>query len=317
MHRDTGMNRLIFSKSQQAPFAALLILLVLVALFACPPSRADVIRIATWNLEHLAEKNGAGCRAREAKDYALLRSYVAELDADVIAFQEVENRPAAERIFDPSEYVIEISGRRAGENSPCYQHSGRRQTPIKVGFAIRKEIAYERNADLTELANGRRHGVDITLYADQSALRLMTVHLASGCYSNTQDQQHDKDCNVLNQQIPFVEQWLDTQTREDLPAMALGDFNRRLTMPHDRVWADWNDAQPAPYALITAGYVQNCNGPYDGAPHIDHLITNHFALGMLRSRLMSLQFSEDNASIPSDHCPLTVDLEINRHDPAI
>jgi hypothetical protein len=57
------------------------------------------IRLATWNLEHLAERDGAGCRPRIEADYAMLRAHAERLEADVVAFQEVESAAAARRVF--------------------------------------------------------------------------------------------------------------------------------------------------------------------------------------------------------------------------
>lgn len=283
--------------------------LLISMMVGAPPASAEEIRIATWNLEQLAEKSDTGCRPRQEQDYARLRHYVARLDADIIAFQEVENTAAAERVFDPAEYTIEISNRPADGGTPCRNRPGYRKTAIKVGFAIRRGIEYGRNADLTALA-GRRRGVDITLFPGRSSLRLLTVHLASGCHSNAEDEQHGKDCERLDRQIPVVEQWLDTRTRQSQSGMALGDFNRRLTEPEDRVWADLNDAASAPYALFTRGHKQACNGPYEGAPHIDHLIANAGALAMLSSRLMTVRFEERGDAAPSDHCPLAVNMTV-------
>ena len=58
-------------------------------------------------MEHLAERNGSGCRPRTDADYAAMRMYVAGLDPDVIAIQEVESKAAAERVFDPATYTVD------------------------------------------------------------------------------------------------------------------------------------------------------------------------------------------------------------------
>ena len=60
------------------------------------PAPAATLTLASWNMEHLAEANGSGCRPRTDADYAAMRAYVDALAADVIAFQEVESKAAAE-----------------------------------------------------------------------------------------------------------------------------------------------------------------------------------------------------------------------------
>ena len=67
---------------------------------ARPDAPAATLTLASWNMEHLAEHNGTGCRPRTDADYAAMRAYADALQADVIAFQEVESRAAAERVFD-------------------------------------------------------------------------------------------------------------------------------------------------------------------------------------------------------------------------
>lgn len=69
---------------------------LLLALAACaqsstpPPARASTsfrpLKIASWNLEFLAEKDGMGCQPRTGEDYAAMKRIAEDLDADVIAF---------------------------------------------------------------------------------------------------------------------------------------------------------------------------------------------------------------------------------------
>ena len=58
-------------------------------------STAPTLTLASWNMEHLAEHDGSGCRPRTEADYAAMRAYVDALGADVVAFQEVESKAAA------------------------------------------------------------------------------------------------------------------------------------------------------------------------------------------------------------------------------
>lgn len=82
---------------------ALLILLLFPAL-----AGAAELKLATWNLEWLTDRHDgdralpADVHPRNAEDIDRLRSYAAELDADVIAIQEVDGRNVAARVFPPS-----------------------------------------------------------------------------------------------------------------------------------------------------------------------------------------------------------------------
>lgn len=77
------------------------------------PASGPTLTLVAWNMEHLAEADGSGCRPRTEADYAAMRGYVTGLGADVIAFQEVESRAAAERVFDPAIYTV-VTEERVG-----------------------------------------------------------------------------------------------------------------------------------------------------------------------------------------------------------
>ena len=82
-----------------------------VASTTAPGARPEILRIASWNLEFLAEKNGSGCRPRQDADYVQMRAVADSLDADVIAFEEAENLAAAARVFDPARYTLVMEDR--------------------------------------------------------------------------------------------------------------------------------------------------------------------------------------------------------------
>lgn len=128
---------------------------------------AGTLKLATWNLEHLAEHNGEGCRPRTDADYTALRAYADKLNADVIAFQEVENKRAAERVFDPQQYLVVISYRPDHERATlCRGHPAQTLHKQDVGFAIRKGVEVDVNNDYTALGLGNpdlRWGVDVTI----------------------------------------------------------------------------------------------------------------------------------------------------------
>jgi hypothetical protein len=94
------------------------------------PSSGPAIKLAAWNIEHLAEADGSGCRPRTEADYAAVRAYVAELDADVIAFQEVESKAAAERGFDLATYTVVVVVATMAGSRIHRPHSPGRAMPI-------------------------------------------------------------------------------------------------------------------------------------------------------------------------------------------
>ena len=126
------------------------------------------LRLASWNLEWLVStattreaRNAcvAGARprlpcdvaldqARSATDFAALARLARDLDADVIAIQEVESIEVAAQVFPG--YRFCLSEGRVVQN---------------LGFAIRRGLPYRCEADLRELSQGEhlRRGVVLSL----------------------------------------------------------------------------------------------------------------------------------------------------------
>lgn len=261
------------------------------------------LRLASWNLEHLAADGARGCRPRTEAEYAALRAFATRLDADVIAFQEVESAAAAARVFDPDVYdiVIEQRPEGAGAPPPCRGLAGRTLTRQAVGFAIRRSVSVDRAPDLTALQVGDpnlRSGVDITVRRGAAApLRLLAVHLKSGCAAG-----RDGDaCAILDRQTVVMEQWIDARARERVPFAVVGDFNRRLGLPGDRLWTEIDDGKPsgADLALAAGSRAPRCDPRFTS--FIDHIVLDRRAAHRLRG------FEEptyDTGGRLSDHCPI-------------
>lgn len=211
-------------------------LALLLALAACtsqpgaivsPPAPDTPIRLATWNLEFLAEKDGDGCAPRVPADYAAMRRIAEGLDADVIAFQEAENVAAAARVFDPARFTIVMEARPGAPSGTCGgKNPGQKVVRQAVGFAVRKGVAFDRNADVTSLMLGNaqlRSGVDITLRPKGKVpIRLLSIHLKSGCFAGSAA----KACPVLIEQIPALEAWIDAAAQAPDRFAVLGDWNQ-------------------------------------------------------------------------------------------
>lgn len=270
------------------------------------PAHVQSLRIATWNLEHLAERDGEGCRPRTNPDYEAMRAYLQAINPDVVAFQEVENEAAARRVFEQSAYDVFIEYRQgSGRETPC---SGRESAHMRrqaTGFAVRRGLNVLRHPDLTALqARGLdlRSGVDITVARPGGApLRLLSVHLKSGCFQGASS----RDCPRLFEQVPIVEGWIDARVQEDVRFGVLGDFNRRLSRPGDVVWADWDDNVPdgADITLAAGERAARCDPRY--TDFIDHIILDRRAAHNAH-RFQEWEFPQAPLS---DHCAISIDLE--------
>lgn len=293
------------------PCIALALAALLTACATSPvqaPSTASAgLKIASWNLEHLAEDGATGCRPRTDADYATLRSYAERLDADVIAFEEVETAKAAARVFDPAKYAIVIEDRAgSGARAECRGLPGRFLNRQAVGFAIRKDIAFDRKVDLTALQVGDpnlRSGVDIVLRPKgRPPIRLLAIHLKSGCAGGSSNEA----CPTLLRQTAILEDWVDARAVEGLRFAVLGDFNRRLAKAGDAVWAELDDGTPpnADLSLAAGAHGPQCDPRFKD--FIDHVVLDKRATGDL------LGFEEmtydAHGKRPSDHCPIAVRL---------
>ena len=270
---------------------------------------APHLRIATWNLEHLNDTNAAGCVPRDQTDYDAIADRIREINPDVVAFQEVENTAAALRVFPATHWHLEMSTRPgpSGAARECWGLPGQYLEHQATGFAIRKEIAYRRNEDLDSLgrrAPTLRWGTDITVTLGDRQLRLLSVHLKSGCWSAEQDSDANRveTCATLRDQIFEVRAWADRREDEGVAFGILGDFNRRFAVSDD--WA-WRALSPesSPLDLLTADLEFQCDPNYE--EFIDHIVLDAAAAALLVPESTREWPRHDDHP---DHCAVSADL---------
>jgi endonuclease/exonuclease/phosphatase family metal-dependent hydrolase len=290
----------------------LFLLAVVATLSACTGQvrkQASVpLKIASWNVEHLAEADGAGCKARSEEDYAQLRKYVARLDADIVAFAEVESAAAAARIFPADQYTIEFSKRPSRERNAFCRRGANEGPTIRsqhVGFAIRKSVPFTRNPDLDELGLGDpdlRWGVDISV-DNGKPMRLLALHLKSGCSKGDSAEA----CSVLFNQAPVLKQWVKNRTKESVDFVMLGDWNRRMSLPDDQLWKTLNADLPADARLVESSNGRKATCQERFPDYIDYIVLSEGAAKRMRADSFS-EFSYGVAEdqMPSDHCPISI-----------
>lgn len=281
-----------------------MIRMVAALLLLASAAQAAELRVATWNLEWLTARRAGDpalpedVRPKRSEDVDILRRYALTLDADVIAFQEVDGPEMAARVFPAERYVIITTGDDVVQ---------------RVGFAIRRGITVHRNPDLAGLdvfptaAHRLRSGADITLDLPGAKLRLLAVHLKTGC-------NHDRlsgagvsisrVCETLYRQVAPLQGWIAQRREEGVPFVLLGDFNRRMD-GHDELLAALT--RVAPLTRATEGRGSPCWG---GSSFIDHILAG----GATRSwiipdslRVMVYRETDEAAKNQlSDHCPVSV-----------
>ncbi|MDE2006594.1 MAG: endonuclease/exonuclease/phosphatase family protein [Rhodospirillales bacterium] len=279
---------------------------ILLALLLLPafPARAAALKAATWNLEWLTARPAGDpalpgdVRPKRATDIARLAAYAAQMNADVIGFQEVDGARMAARIFPPGRYAI---------------HMTRDDVVQRVGIAIRRGIAFTAHPDLALAPPGSRlrDGADITLHLASGKLRVLAVHLKADCHFSRLRGSRPA-CRVLRRQTRILAGWIRARAREGTPFLILGDFNRwfdRRNGRRDGLWRRLLAA--APLARATQGYASPCWG---GERFIDHILAGGAARGWMRSAsLRVLVFAEHGRAWKerlSDHCPVSVRFRI-------
>jgi endonuclease/exonuclease/phosphatase family metal-dependent hydrolase len=273
----------------------MVVLLTLV--LACPAHSAE-LKVATWNLDWLTTRHAgdpelpADVTPRGEEDFDRLAHYAKELDADLIAIEEVDGFSAASKVFPRDQYSI---------------HMTRDHVIQRVGIVVRRGLAYDINPDVTALnAHHLRSGADITLHLGGTELRVLAVHLKKGCRDVPMAKARSQACEELKEQIGPLTDWIADRKSEGVPFIILGDFNR---------WMDGNDTflgalrQAAPLMRATAGHSSPCWGQEN---FIDHILAGGAAATWMQpDTLRVLTYHETDASTKdrlSDHCPVSVRL---------
>jgi endonuclease/exonuclease/phosphatase family metal-dependent hydrolase len=294
-------------------------LLALAAGFAIPgataPAAAKPLRLATWNMEWLVD--GATARAariacrdarpstlpcdvvrelsRDSADLARLAAYARQLDADVIAFQEVQNETIARRVF---------RGYRI-----CMNKGPELQ---QVGFALRPGLARDCGEPLKTLTrNGLgRAGLQLTIGTPGgNDIELLVVHLKSGC-AREPLRSAGEACQLLAAQAEALGQWIASRSARKARFVVLGDFNRGGPLVETDPF--WGLLHPRAFqASASLLPFRNCAW---GAPYrefIDHILVSRG----LSARLLPESFKQfgyhprDAARYAlSDHCAVRVSL---------
>lgn len=274
-------------------------LLVVLILLAGSAHAAD-LKLATWNLDWLTLRPKGDpvlpddVVPKQAADMEVLRRYAVSLDADVVAFQEVDGPEAAARIFTPDRYALFMTGDGVVQ---------------RVGFAVRLGIKVQRNPDLVGLdiypeARFRlRSGADITLDLPGGKLRLLAVHLKSGCHDASLSNS-GRTCDTLRRQVAPLQGWIAQRRDEGVPFVLIGDFNRRMD-GRDELLAALNAS--APLSRATEGKGTPCWG---GNSFIDHILAGGAARQWMQADTMRvLVYRETDPAARdrlSDHCPVSV-----------
>jgi endonuclease/exonuclease/phosphatase family metal-dependent hydrolase len=280
------------------------------------PLQAEQLKLASWNIPWLGSHK---FNKRTATDYLELAKYAKQLDADVIALQEVESGEWASKVFG-EEYDYFFSTRNYAQ---------------RVGVAVKKSTGYKvTSTEYKALDVGYvRYGMDITLAKGDEKLRLLAVHLKSGCFEKRLDNQSINSmpdlsknakkkknaCVKLSKQLPHLEAWIDQRAKESNPFVVIGDFNRRFSKDianglseNSGLWQAIDDEGAEDMWSPTLSANSDCWGGYY-KDYIDHIVLDpkakkRYVEGSFHQLVFTGKYTKKLSRSLSDHCPISVEL---------
>lgn len=274
--------------------------LLIVLLAGCAEARE--LKLAAWNLSWLTQRPAGGAdlppdvRPKRDADIATLAAYARRLNADVVAFSEVDGPEIAARVFPPDRWQIHIT---------------QDQVVQRAGFAVANGFQVTDNPDLTALdvyPDARFHlrsAADITLHVDGTDLRLLAVHLKSGCAHERLPSPANPACVTLLRQVVPLRDWI--AARGEAGFVVMGDFNR---------WMEGDDflTRLAPQGALLRPDAHLFNPCWGGSGFLDHLLAGGAARRWLNAgSLRVLRYDETDPVMRgrlSDHCPVSIRLTV-------
>lgn len=293
----------------------LTVVLLLASSFMTP---ATELKLASWNIAWLGSHE---YNKRSAKDYQKLAQYAKQLNADVIALQEVENEYWAKKVL--------------GNDYDYYFSS--KDWVQRVGVAVKKSSGLSVSAkEYKALDVGKvRNGMDVTLTKDGKTIHLLAVHLKSGCFTNPLDKKSvsampatsDKEirrkeaCEKLSKQVKPLEKWIDLHAAQDNAYIVLGDFNRRFSqdiksdLPEDKgLWQALNDEGQESLWSPTTTINSDCWGGYY-KDYIDHFLFSpkaktKYIEDSFKQLVFKEKYTKELSRNLTDHCPISVNIKL-------
>lgn len=227
------------------------------------------LRLATYNVHRCIGSDGR-------HDPERIASVIRELDADVVALQEVTRRAGRPGDQDQLAVIAAATGLRSVAGPTLLLERGHQGNAILTGLAI-SEV---RRADLSHPGREPRGALDVDLRADRTRLRVVATHLG------LRRSERRAQLARLN----------DLCAAEDAPpTVVLGDLNE---------W--W---RPARAAALLSGRSRTRTPPTFPARFpvfaLDRIVVRP------PNRLLSLSTHDTaDARVASDHLPLCAEIEL-------
>ena len=277
---------------------------------------ASELKVATWNVEHLAYPSDIGCRPRNKGELADMQDYVKRVNADIFALQEVGSEEAVRQLFPADQWQIVMSPRNDSEFYTC-RRSGNTSTQQKIAFAVKHAIEINSVNGISELALNRpglRYGLEVNVASPLGPIAILNVHMKSGCFVDNYSRADSDACQTFAKQAPILDAWIEAKEKEKQAYMVLGDFNHRLTARYNHLTRQlFDNTDGSASSLVnTSSNMIGCH-PYYPAP-IDIIFVGQMPENIEMSLLTSKAHNFENMEpkeMLSDHCAVSLSIPMS------
>ncbi|MFA0484490.1 MULTISPECIES: endonuclease/exonuclease/phosphatase family protein [Vibrio] len=272
---------------------------------------AEPLTISSWNIEWLSTNEAVNkfSDKRDQADFDKLATYFQSLDADVVAFQEVDNVNAIQRVAG-DQYKILMSDRALSKNS----NRQFKEVNQYTGFAVRKGVALTDYADfpLETTSNSKlRFASYIVVETNFKPIHMLSVHLKAGCSGAYKS---NRDCSRLKVQAQQLNKWIKQRERNNEDYAILGDFNHNLAYSRDWMWKElsqYTDAQLATRKTRADCKVRSNRNNYRTHQFrsvIDHIVVSE-SLNASPAKQKVFETQDVLDYKLSDHCPVSTTIK--------
>lgn len=272
---------------------------------------AEPLTISSWDIEWLSTNEAVNkfSDKRDQADFDKLEEYFQSLNADVVAFQEVDDINAIQRVAG-DQYKILMSDRALPKNS----NRQFKEVNQYTGFAVRKEVSLTDYADfpLESSSNSKlRFASYIVIETETKPIHMLSVHLKAGCSGAYKS---NRDCSRLKEQVQQLNKWIKQRERNNEDYAILGDFNHNLAYSRDWMWKEltqYTDAQLATRKTRADCKVRsnrNNHRTHQFRSVIDHIVVSE-SLNAAPAKQQVFKTQDVLDYKLSDHCPVSTTIK--------
>ncbi|CAH7046291.1 Metal-dependent hydrolase [Vibrio chagasii] len=272
---------------------------------------AEPLTISSWNIEWLSTNEAVNkfSNKRDQADFDKLGNYFQSLNADVVAFQEVDDVNAIQRVAG-DQYQILMSDRALPKNS----NRQFKEVNQYTGFAVRKGVTLTDYADfpLESSSNSKlRFASYIVIETETKPIHMLSVHLKAGCSGAYKS---NRDCSRLKEQAQQLNKWIKQRERNNEDYAILGDFNHNLAYSRDWMWKEltqYTDAQLATRKTRADCKVRsnrNSHRTHQFRSVIDHIVVSE-SLNADPAKQQVFETQDVLDYKLSDHCPVSTTIK--------